>query len=332
MKSHFNIIKFIKGRGIKYEEVTGSKGEILLSCPVCNKYHHFYYNKFKNMGTCHRCKWSCNGAGYLIEAFGISRKEALKIFYGEKDASADGLLERVRELMDESRAASGDLDFGDIVFRTPIPKGSERITRYNMPEVFLERKINSFVAKRANSHIYNHLGRYRRRIIFPFNVGKTETFTAVTSFTKKDVEHVKKIYKKKGMKFMKSLHPKGSFMSEVLYLYELAKDSHSPLVVVEGVWDTLTLIGCEINAMGSLHSGISEKQAFLLSNTKSDIIYWMPDGDVPTEVVKKSHKLLSEICAGKTIRTSLLPKGVDPDNLSKFEVEEFLAKGKRFLI
>ena len=131
-------------------------------------------------------------------------------------------------------------------------------------------------------------------------------------------------------KYRKSLFPKKSHMSEILYGYNDNKNYKS-LVIVEGIWDWFAIKRYIKGAMALLGSSISKRQAELLSRTKANNIYLMLDGSIKTETLKKLHYRLSEACYDKEVRACFLPDGKDPDEASRSEIAKSIMNSRVYL-
>ncbi len=317
----FEVIPILEDLNVYFEKVPSSD-EIVVACPVCKRENHFYYNVKKNLCVCHRCKWESNSVGYLV-ALGYTLKDAMSTVFGSRRASVGSIRQRISTMLNEEE--SEEIDWLPVFFRTPIPKTCSEISRNKFPVALSERKISfkivdNFKIKRCDS------GYYGNRIIFPISTLKTRTFIAHTAFTKRKFKKVKSFYEKKGDNFKKTIIPNGSYLSEVLFLYNLFKESRNDLFLVEGAYDTLRMIRFGENSMGLLHGAVSTSQSFLISETKAERIFLMLDGDVPLTKVVKYTKLLKNICFDKEIRACLLPSKKDPDNSMNKQIKEVIKK------
>jgi hypothetical protein len=321
-------LKILKSsKAITWERVSGTS-ELIMACPSCSKDDHFYFNEEKDVGVCHRCKWQCNGLILIMAVLGIDIEAAHKLLEDIVDRSVTGLRGRVRDLLVEDMAGPEELYTAETFFKNPLPKKLFPITKKSFPAVFVERGISYNLAKSTDARVCQS-GFYARRLIFPIKTLKSETFTAVTSMSKKRYKQLKAAAKKRGEKFRKSLFPKQSFLSEMIYGYGEAFNNPKPLVYVEGVWDYLALKKLGINVIGILGNFLSYRQALLISRMKSESVYSMLDGSVDKILLQRNSKVLNEMCLDKTVRTCVLPNGKDPDEATKKEIKNTLLEARQ---
>ena len=324
---YMDILKILKRNKIEYKSVSGTDEKVIV-CPSCGKDNHFYFNVKKNLGICHRCRWQCNLTAFLMAVLGLTVEAARELSEGQQDISLDGLRGRVLLSLGEVRNSLVDVPNHEVFFKNPLPKKLKKITKKNFPRVFKERKVSFEIAIKSGALFCDQLGSYYyNRIIFPIKTLGSETFTAVTALSKERFKTVSLRAKLNGKKYRKSLFPKHSFISEILFGYDLFSKSKK-IVIVEGIWDVLALWGLKIPTMGLLGSSLSKRQAQLLSNTKADIIYIMLDGSVPMVQLKKIQALLFDFCLDKEIRICVLPDGKDPDEASVFEIKNAIVSSR----
>lgn len=324
---NFDVIGFLEKERWKFEK--HSSGEIVMTCPVCMKEDHFYFNKDKSLGMCHRCKWACNLIG-LIMSFKYSKSATMEMLKGDLDTSISGLKARIK--MELERDKEDSFDYYPTYFHNPLPRKAIRISRNKMPVAIKERGFNYSLVEDLGILAYNGSGRFNNRLIIPTTTNKTKTFFGTTALPKKKFKELKKKAERRGEELKKSLFPRGSFMGEVLYRFNELKDSSDPLYVVEGFWDFLRSRKYGFNAMACFGSYVGISQAILLSMTNAEKIYLMLDGDVPIDkVFKKWFFNLQEICMDKEVRLCRLPSKKDPDELSYKEFVKFTKKSTRLL-
>lgn len=324
---NFDVVGFLEKERWKFE--IHSSGEIVMTCPICMKEDHFYFNKNKSLGICHRCKWACNLIG-LIMSFKYSKHATMEMLKGGLDTSINGLRARIKMELEKSR--EDPFDYYPTYFHNPLPKKAIEISRNKMPVAIKERGFNYSLIKDLGILAYSGSGRFNNRLIIPTTTNKTKTFFGATALPKKKFKKLRKEAKKRGEKLKKSLFPRGSFMGEVLYQFNELKDSSDPLYVVEGFWDFLRSRKYGFNAMACFGSYVSISQAILLSTTNAEIIYLMLDGDVPIDKTFKRRFLnLQEICMDKEVRLCRLPQNKDPDELSYKEFVKFTKKSSRLI-
>jgi len=306
-----DVKKFLKRNSIAFKQVND---ELLLDCPICGKEEHFYLNNNTGLCVCHKCKYASNHIGYML-ALGFSKDDVTSILSEDFRPSINSIGRRIKDLMVVD-GVNESLNFLPTYFKNPLPEGCRSITEKNFPRALAERKISCEVVKALGAKICNKKGVYLNRIIFPVATLRTRTFIAQTGWTKKKCKAIQKAYKKRGLKYRKILFPKGSFMNEVLYLYNIFEDEPGDLFVVEGHADVLRMLRFQKNAVGSFGSVISREQMFLLSKTEADRIFWMPDGEVSLDIKKKYGKRLQDMCGDKEVRVCHLPEALDPDDSS----------------
>lgn len=330
----FDIVSILKENRVSFKEVSGTD-EKVMQCPVCGKEDHFYFNSRKNLGICQKCKWECNAVIFLMALLDINLPAALSIWKGRRDTSLDGLRGRVRGALDELIVYNdNELVFTEVFFKNPFPKGVERVTSKKFPAEFKRRKIPFKLIEDLNLNVgfCNSRGRFYNRIIFPIKTLRTETFSAVTALDKEMFKKIRLRYKSVGIKYSKSVFPKGSFMNQVIFLYDNFRFSKKPLFVVEGIWDALKLIKYGFNAVPVMSNLVSRYQTFLLSKTQASKLFLMLDGSVEKELVKKIYYRLFNTCFDKEIRVCTLPYNKDPDDATKKEVFESILRSKSVLL
>ena len=326
-----DILKILKENNIEYKSISGTDEKVII-CPVCGKDDHFYFNVKKNLGICHRCKWSCNLLALLMAVLGIKKDAALDLCYGHRDTSLEGLRGRVSQLLNEQNINHNSLDFYEVYFRNPLPSGVKKITKKKFPVIFKKRGVTYEEAISSGAMFCNVSGKYYGRIIFPISTLKNKTFTAVTSLYGKNLERTREKFKRTGGKYRKSLFPPKSFMSEVIYMYDEYKNSCKSLFIVEGIWDFFSIKKIGLNANALLGNFLSKRQAYLLSKTKAKRIFLMLDGSVPIDHIKKVHSLLSEVCFDKEVRVCFLPMDKDPNESSKDIIIESIKNSRKYLL
>jgi hypothetical protein len=240
----------------------------------------------------------------------------MRSVYGRLDISRPSIKAKIDDLLLISQSYE-DIEMNSVYFRNPFPKGCISVSGEKYPVALLERGVAVERAKSLGIKYYNGTGIYSNRLIFPVITLKSKTFVAPTAFTKKKYERIKKEQKGRGINFRKSLFPKGSFMSEMLYLYDNFRHGAKRIFVVEGLWDVLKLMSYGLNATCTFGDKVSRKQALLLSETDAEEIWLMLDGSVPKKRLIKYCNLLDTICYDKKIFLCRLPYENDPDNVSK---------------
>ena len=312
-----DVISIFKKCGIKFEKAYG-KDELEMDCPACGRAKHGYFNVVKKKFYCQRCKYGASFIYFLMIRLNISKERAREIISGKKEASVEGLRERIKVLSEKN--LSEDFSIEDVFFKNPLPPGLTKITKKDFPIALAEREVSIGFTKKLEITACNSSGKFFNRLVFPITTLRTQTFVAVSALSQKNAKKMKAIYKTRGENFRKSLFPFGSFISETLYLYNRIKTFKGNLYIVEGVWDTLRLLKYGLCATATFGDKISTRQAELLSMTKAKRLFIMLDGDVPFKRLLEYYSLLSMTCFDKEVYLCILPKEKDPDDLSKEEV------------
>jgi len=320
----FDIIPILKERRIKFSSVSGE--EILLSCPICKKENHFYYNHKKNLCICQKCKWEGNHFSFLVAGLNFSYKEAFALISSDQSIfnySTSDLRKKLNSLLSNSQES---ILVDRMFFRIPFPFPDKLIdiSVKKYPLALRERGIAFKDAVDLGVKISMANGMYKDRIIFPITTLKNELFVARTSYPKELFKKIRKAYEEREGHLRKELFPRGSFISEMLFLYNEIKKNTGRLFLTEGIYDSL-----KVNKFGEFstalfNSSVSDSQAILISETKFDEIILMLDGDVPLRRIKKCVKLLSNICIDKIVYPVFLPKDKDPDDLNYEEFKEIV--------
>jgi len=310
--SSFKIKDYLSQNKFSFKEI--GRNELQMGCPICGRENHFYFNSEKGTGICHKCKWSTSIVGLLMVMGKLQKKDAVRLVFGLSDHSLSGISGRLEKL--KGSEISEDYNFYVTFFRNEIPDGCIDVNAKNFPKALSERKITSGMAIKLEAKICNKSGKYFNRIIFPVSTLKTRTFIAQTGFTKDKFKEMKLFSKdKKNKELRKVLFPVGSFMSETLYLYDDFRDSEKDLFIVEGHLDAISMVRRGFNSNALFGKSISLEQAYLLSKTKANKIFYVPDGDVCHKDSVRYVSILDKICFDKEIRVCVLPFENDPDDI-----------------
>lgn len=320
----FDIISILKKHNIKYIPIGE---ELCFQCPVCKRKDHFYYNRRKNLCLCQRCKCEFNAVGFLL-SIGYAKEDAIRSVYGRLDISKPSIKVKIDELLSAFQPY-GDIEMHSVYFKNPLPKGCIEVSDKKYPVALLERGVTIQRARSLGIQYCNNSGKYFNRLIFPVTTLKSETFVSPTALTKKKYEKIKRQQKKRGENFRKSLFPKGSFMSEMLYLYNSFRHRAKRIFVLEGVWDVLRLMSYGLDVTCTFGDKVSKKQALLLSETKAEEIWLMLDGSVSEERLSKYYDLLNRVCLDKEVYLCRLPNEKDPDNASEKDLLSAIYEAER---
>ena len=103
------------------------------------------------------------------------------------------------------------------------------------------------------------------------------------------------------------------------------KNINHSAIVVEGAFDVIYLhqLGFE-NALGILHSDVSEEQILILKGV-TNIIYLLADKDLGGEGIEK--KVVPKLRRDFIVKVCRLPEGKDPNDSSREEIEKALRGG-----
>ena len=152
-------------------------------------------------------------------------------------------------------------------------------------------------------------GYYRNRAIIPIY----NEAGVMTLFEARDIT---------GVNADKVLYPKGTRKADTLYNINNAKRGKS-VIVVEGIMDALYLKERGFNTVAIYGIEVSKLQEKLLS-TYFDKVYLAFDGD--KEGFKALIKQAKRLSLHLSVYIVTLPKGKDPDDLSKADFKGLLSK------
>jgi DNA primase len=107
-------------------------------------------------------------------------------------------------------------------------------------------------------------------------------------------------------------HPSGFSVSNYLYGYDFINDEE--VVLVEGVFDVISLRKHKIQAVALFGKNLTDNQLYLLLEKNIKKVYLCLDGDVKDEELKKIYNKLKGWVLVEVLK---LPCNKDPDDLGK---------------
>ena len=118
----------------------------------------------------------------------------------------------------------------------------------------------------------------------------------------------------------------GTKIESTLFGIEKFKNINHSVIIVEGAFDVIYMhqLGFK-NALGILHSDISEEQIKILKGVTS-IIYLLADRDLGGTGIEK--KIVPRLRRDFIVKVCKLPEGNDPNGSTREEIEKALKEGK----
>lgn len=295
-------------------EVRSDPDERVITCITCDKPYHLYFNIKTNLWTCKRCGAEGNGVTFIMYHRGVGYFEALDFINSGEEKNKSKTLQNIIKNMKK------DLSFkinSSNKVKLNVGKCDKWIMnkeKYNQSKHLKRRHISYHTFKKIDPTPFvcaNHrkFDQLNDRMIFPILCDGHVSYQA---------------YDITGQKIPKTWNPPGSINSELIFMYDQFKNSTKPLVVTEGIFDSLRILDIDssVNAVPLLGSNLSIYQAYLLGNTQASEIILMLDGDV---WIKKENKYFDKIyskmnsfCDKWTVVKIRDPKK-DPGNLTEEE-------------
>lgn len=338
-----------------------SGGNLVFDCPFClDKSLNYWFDtekeyihrrtkkKYKGIGRCWKCDKRHNQLSFIMEYKKKDMFEALNFIQGEKNITAKGLLQMLRELDQEP---IDDIDALISEFQhhvnVEIPPGSSSklpdeliewfegdgiitndglsITQRSFPRELLKLLEVQYCwtshtdpTKEWNGMM---LGSLRNRAIFPITTGNSRAWQAYQYRPGKN--------RKTGTPFAKTRNPPGPIMQSLLYLYEYAKNS-KVILGNEGIFDALRTLSRGYSPVGLLGKNLSFTQAYLISKTKAhEFCMCLDGGKREYEQAVKNCLKLEEMFEGD-ITIMRLPDGLDPDDCPEKIFNKCYANRKSF--
>ncbi len=323
-----NIEKYLKKIDIeKLLNKLGVQGIVPLgnniqaSCP-------FHEDKIASWGiNVNNSIWHCftcsatgdTGNGNLITLVAqikdISNKEAIHYLYKFAGIKQDITIgtkmvnRQIRNMITNGREVKGRTkeEEDTYIMKATIPRYVSYDFYYGL-RYFKARGINKETLKNHDITFCTK-GYYRNRAIIPIY----NESGVMTLFEARDIT---------GMNADKVLYPKGAKKADTLYNINSAKDEES-VIVVEGIMDALYLKERGFNTVAIYGIEVSKLQERLLSKY-FDKVYLAFDGDKEgyRALIKQAKKLSLHL----SVYIVTLPKGKDPDDISKANFKDLLDK------
>lgn len=313
----FDFEEYAREEGLPIRRGPGD--ERITTCIICGKEKHLYYNIRKNQWICHRCGEAGNNMRFIMVHQGVGYTKAIS-FLEERTSLNIGRIRKRLKLFQQS--LWDGLNIADFKVIIPLPKSAIPVTDSKYPKFFGRRGYNRKMIFFFNPHI-SEKNPYEGRILFPFTCDGHESFVAYSPH--KDIEP-------------KTLNPVGSNNSDLLYGYDLYRNTRGPIVLVEGITDVIRLAHWGHAAFALLGKNLSDHHLYLLDKCNAGEIVVCLDGDIPIQTYKNEEgrevKGLLERAMrldkniSKKVAVAWIPnKERDPDSL--FESEFFTIYSSR---
>lgn len=292
--------------------VHGSSGdEILSDCPWCGR-PKLYINRVKALFFCQRCRERGRGPKLVAKVEGVSFEEAKRKIKGQPgDASSllGGLISSARPTPDQPDPVHHPLPpefvpcFNGVQWQVPnyvedpMPEGRE------LSDDALIRHGIGFCLN----------GRYRDRVVIPIIQGGQKTFLARLMGRPSD-------FAWRGsaggiVEPPKYLAPRNSGLATMVYwLDRVPEGAH--LVVVEGAFDAIRLIGLGIHAVATFGKHLSKTQRNLIRAKRPSRVTFLRDSDATGDAWSEAIAFRRSGSAHEMIiDVATCPHGTDPDEL-----------------
>jgi len=305
-----NLLPILKRLRLDYKPTNSD--EVIMDCvdPECpNPTNHLYFNTRTGLWICHRC----GVTGNLVVLVSIVRKttarEAQRLM--EEEMPDVPVIEDIKEHLKSVEGFHYELQntLGMKILIQPPPT-SKLISESAFPVFLKDRQVPFGLAFRAGIRVCNG-GKYNGRLIFPFRCDGNRSFVAYSATGQKP----------------KTLNPPGGMNDRMIYWYDRMNTQgpeefeNRPLVVVEGIFDCLRVLGRGYPSVALLGSFLSRNQALLLSECRFPEITFMLDGDVGESGFKRHLKNMKFI-EGKVLSVAVIQEeDQDPDSIPD---DEFL--------
>ncbi len=296
----FDFLDYTNDNGLSAKKATGY--EYVLTCVICGKEKHLYYNIDKNKWICHSCGECGNYVRFIMVHQDIDYWDAIDLINGSRKISMSSIRRRIKSFFEKT-------DYTEHKVIIPPPFHAERVRLKKYPVFFKKRKYDKEVVMQLRPMVCEKRP-YENRIIFPFKCDGNESFVA---------------YAVNKHMVPKTLNPIGSNNNDLIYGYDFWK-SAEVMILVEGITDVIRLIQYGYPAMALLGKEISDNRIYLIEKLYAKEIVLIFDGDVNVEdVLERAEKLAKN--TSKKITIAFIEDPVkDPDNLS---FKEFTALYKK---
>lgn len=330
---------------LKARKSPGKEDEYVANCPFCDhKENHWDYtiNVNKKIMNCWRgfdprCESGHNILTLISLYYDISLKKAQE-FIKKKFQTEDSILRIKKRLknLDQDRI----LYVADDRVVWPIPKEANPLLKSSGPDakkaidwLLNTRQIPMEMIKELNPYYLNKetnvdfkLKKYHGRVFFDIKSDGNSAWLAYST------------RKKSTKKNPKTMNPPGRILSSMLFLYDYYIDSHKPVLLNEGYFDSLRLFLFDYNALAGFGTTISAEQIDLLNRlpTNEIVVCYDPDATALKQDKKgkwtsrayRTAKILSNHYFGDVSVMEL--KREDPDRSSYREVKIAYKNRRRF--
>ena len=306
----FDFIDYIDDYGLYAKNTIGD--EYALTCVICNKEKHLYYNVIKNKWICHSCGERGDYIRFVMVHQDIDYWAAIDLINGSRKISMSKIRHRIKSFFNV-------IDYTEHRMIIPPPIHAKRITSKKYPSFLARRNYDMEIVLCLSPMICDKYP-YENRIIFPFNCDGNTSFVAYAS-----------------NKFMvpKTLNPIGSNNNDLIYGYDFWKTARV-VFLVEGITDIIRLMHFGYPAMSLLGKEISDNRIYLIEKLKGvDEIVLLFDGDVDESYIIERAERLSKNTSKRITIAFIENKAQDPDLLSFSEFtniylnKETISKFKR---
>lgn len=290
--------------------VSESGNEITAECPFCGKPK----------------LWANPGKGVFICYYGCDQGSIARLI-----SAVDGVpLSRARErLAGEAPRSVGELrdrfdrfhpDHEIVIVDQPLPHEFRPCfdgRRYHVPAYVEEplpdgRQLDDR-ALRLHGLGFAESGRYRDRLIVPIHCAGNRTFQARLMGDPRDFAW-KDRTTGRIVEPARYLAPKGANIGRFLYWYDHAP-RRADLVIVEGVFDAIRLIGLGVHAIATFGKRVTGEQLALLARLEPRSIVVLYDAGARSDAVTDAWKIRHQIGRkARRVAVGSLPGKHDPDS------------------
>ena len=281
------------------------------TCPMCKKYK-FSWHITKLKGLCPKCLAAGENAAFSsIESLivftenipFVSAMEKVKaLAVGSGDIDSFGIEIKLLKNRINKDVNIADIDF---VIHEPIPYKT-KVDVGAVKKYFSKRKrkvpieiLEVFPAYFSSAPFLNN------RLVFEVTTNDNAAWIARYIGKKKDIEGHRK-----------TLNPSGSVLSNMLFGYNLFKNDDGPLLLTEGIFDTIRCALRGYGAVSSFGCNLSAAQVSLLNDTNASEIVLCYDADKAGmkgmwKIIRKWRKHIN-----KNVSMVIMPYGEDADSCS----------------
>lgn len=287
----FDFINYIGDYRLYAAKATGD--EYVLTCVICNKEKHLYYNIVKNKWICHSCGERGDYVRFIMVHQNIDYQMAMELILGLSSISMSMIRRRIKSFFNDTE----HIEHKMII---PPPIYAEKVTSQKYPIFFAKRGYDKEIVLRLSPMVCEKYP-YEGRIIFPFDCDGNKSFVAYASN-----EFIKP----------KTLNPIGSNNGDLIYGYHFWK-SAKKIILVEGITDLIRLLHFGHPVMSLLGKEISDNRIYLIEKLKDvEEIIFLFDGDVDESHIIKKAEIINSNTSKKVTIAFIKNEGQDPDLLS----------------